>query len=270
MGTLNKTNKSALVKKLETNVPPANEIPRPSACIIDGMSLIQKMKGDNLTFEKLSDQLFYNVLGTSAASERVDIVLDVYKQLSIKDIEISLRGSEEGIRFTNILPYHKIQHWRRLLKCSVSKMKLIVFMVQQWRLEKTQQKLGGKVMYVTCGEFCYQITRTNISKVDKLKTTKEEADTRILLYARHASIGMAAVIIVAEDTDVIVLCLAFQQHITNTCSIFVKCGSRTRIRYIDIRKVASTVGKDECIALLGMHVFTGCDTVSAFQVGENF
>ena len=62
MGTLNKTNKSVLVRKLETNVPPANEIPRTSACIIDGMSLIQKMKGDNLTFEELSDQLFHRQL----------------------------------------------------------------------------------------------------------------------------------------------------------------------------------------------------------------
>ena len=80
---------------------------------------------------------------------------------------------------------------------------------------------------------------------------------------------MASVIIVAED--VIVLCMAFQQHITDTCCIFVKCGSRTRIRYIDIRKVATTVGKDECKELLEgcMHLQAVTQSV-LLQVGENF
>jgi len=32
----------------------------------------------------------------------------------------------------------------------------------------------------------------------------------------------------------------------------------------DMRKVAATLGIDVCRALIGMHSFTGCDTVSAF------
>ena len=32
----------------------------------------------------------------------------------------------------------------------------------------------------------------------------------------------------------------------------------------DIRKVAASLGIDVCRALIGMHSFTGCDTVSAF------
>ena len=32
---------------------------------------------------------------------------------------------------------------------------------------------------------------------------------------------------------------------------------------VDIQKVAATVGIDVCRALIGMHAYTGCDTVSA-------
>ena len=44
----------------------------------------------------------------------------------------------------------------------------------------------------------------------------------------------------------------------------MKCGSQNRVRYIDITKLMNAIGKDMCQALLGMHAFTGCDTVSAF------
>ena len=40
------TNKAALARKLEAKASPADEIKSPSACIIDGMSAVQKMKGD--------------------------------------------------------------------------------------------------------------------------------------------------------------------------------------------------------------------------------
>ncbi|KAK5921267.1 hypothetical protein CgunFtcFv8_024984 [Champsocephalus gunnari] len=41
-GSLRKTNKAALARELEKNVSPAEDMPEPSACIIDGMSLVQK------------------------------------------------------------------------------------------------------------------------------------------------------------------------------------------------------------------------------------
>jgi len=44
------TSKAALARKLERQVLPAETIPEPSATIIDGMSLVQKMKGNDQTF----------------------------------------------------------------------------------------------------------------------------------------------------------------------------------------------------------------------------
>ena len=49
-GSLRKNNKAALARELERNVSLAEVIPEPSATIIDGMSLVQKLKGNDNTF----------------------------------------------------------------------------------------------------------------------------------------------------------------------------------------------------------------------------
>ena len=93
------------------------------------MSAVQKMKGDKRTFEELAELMLVSVIGTCAGSERIDVVFDVYRQLSIKGAKRAMQGSEMGIRFTNIIPGHMIQQWRRLLFCDSSETKLISFMV---------------------------------------------------------------------------------------------------------------------------------------------
>ena len=52
-GSLRKTSKAALAKELQKNVPAAEQIPQPSSCV-DGMVLVQKLKGDHQTFLVLS------------------------------------------------------------------------------------------------------------------------------------------------------------------------------------------------------------------------
>lgn len=262
-GTIKKTNKAALARKLESNAHPAEDFPRPSACIIDGMSIVQKIRGDNLTFNELSDQLLACVLRLASGSDRIDVVFDTYQAVSIKEAERALRRSENGIRFTNIEPGHKIQQWRRLLSCGTSKTKLIQFISEQWQREEKRKQLGKKMMYVTSGEHCTLITSDMISDVEELRSVQEEADTRILLHVKHAGAQVPSTIIISEDSDVMILCLAFQKDIK--CKMFVKCGTASRIRYIDVSKVAKTIGHSTCTALPGMHAYTGCDTVSSFS-----
>ena len=101
------------------------------------------------------------------------------------------------------------------------------------------------------------ITNDNWEEVCELKSTHEEADTRVLLHA--AKNGYKAVVITAEDTDILVLALGFSQTIP--CQLYQKVGMQKCRKYIDINKVASNLGIDVCTALVGLH---GCDTVSAF------
>ena len=46
--------------------------------------------------------------------------------------------------------------------------------------------------------------------------------------------------------------------------LFQRCVSQQMARYIDITKIVCAIGLQVCKALLGLHAFTGCDSVSSF------
>lgn len=118
-------------------------------------------------------------------------------------------------------------------------------------------------MKQTRGATCYRITSENSNEFPSLQCNQEEADGRLLLHAAHAATeGYGAVVICSEDTDVFIMALAFHDKIG--VPLFQRCGTKTRKRIIDIKRVASSVGLHVCRALIGMHAYTGCDTVSSF------
>ena len=43
------------------------------------MALIQKIHGENSTFEELSDHIFQSILHAGQGSDRIDLVFDVYR-----------------------------------------------------------------------------------------------------------------------------------------------------------------------------------------------
>ncbi|KAK3713974.1 hypothetical protein QZH41_005643 [Actinostola sp. cb2023] len=93
-GSLRKTNKATLAKELQRNVPAVDIIPLPSATIIDGMALVQRLKGDHKTFSEVGDALLNMALNESYQSTRIDIVFDVYRSDSIKNSERQNRVTE--------------------------------------------------------------------------------------------------------------------------------------------------------------------------------
>lgn len=114
-----------------------------------------------------------------------------------------------------------------------------------------------------CGYTCYQLLPGVMQPISELELTQEEADTQIFLHAVHAPRSkFASVIIVSEDTDVLVLLLTFKSFVPS--SMFIKCGSQTRVKYIEVSRVVESIGASVCRSLLGFHAFSGCDRVSAF------
>ena len=109
----------------------------------------------------------------------------------------------------------------------------------------------------------YQLSCGVVQPISELESTLEEADTQMLLHSLHAARQrFASVVIVSEDTDVLVLLLAFKSFIPS--SVFIKCGSQTRVKYIEVSRIVESVGAIVCRSLPGFHAFSGCDTVSAF------
>ena len=69
--------------------------------------------------------------------------------------------------------------------------------------------------------------------VDELLTTQEESDIPMLMHANHSTSQYNSVIFSAGNTDVLVLCMAFQECID--ASLYIKCGIKTRKRILDVK-----------------------------------
>ena len=91
-GTLRKTNKAVLSNNLEKESTPSEEIPENSSCIIDAISLVQKIKGKQKTFKEVAETLFRKAMSEKVSCNRVDLVFDVYEEKSIKNAERRNRG----------------------------------------------------------------------------------------------------------------------------------------------------------------------------------
>jgi len=59
----------------------------PSATVIDRMSVVQKLKGNDQSFLQLAESAVFHVLHEGCKRHRVDVVFDVYREMSIKDAE---------------------------------------------------------------------------------------------------------------------------------------------------------------------------------------
>ena len=188
------------------------------------------------------------------------MVFDIYREDSIMNVERSNSGSTSGIHLQNMGPGHRIQQWRKFLSSSANKANL---KVPGGRVEDTQSEGNDRQLYVASEETCLHITNEQWAEVAGLSSNQEEADTRIILHAAHAAEeGYRAVVVTAEDTDVMFLCLALSPDIS--CPLFQKCGTKNRVRYIDINQLRHGLGDDVFNYLIGMQSYTGCDTVSAF------
>ena len=230
------------------------------------MALVQRAKfhGQQPSFDEIADRIFSMAISEASLSTRLDIVFDTYKPLSIKYNERANRATA-GLQVENIAPGQKIKQWRKFLAQESNKVSLIKFLVQEWSSEKYLERLGRlhKVLFITSEEKCFRFSAVRCREVPELQCVQEEADGRLLLHTSHAAeAGYEAVMISSNDTDVLVLNIAFCNAIK--APMYQKSGTGTRTQLIDIGKVASSLGPSVCTALPGMHAFTGCNSVSSF------
>ena len=77
---------------------------------------------------------------------------------------------------------------------------------------------GVPVLLLNQPSDCYEITSQAANIVEELNSTQEEADTRLILHAAHVvKSGYKTVVVASEDTDVFLLCLAFNCFIRHPC-----------------------------------------------------
>ncbi|KXJ15853.1 hypothetical protein AC249_AIPGENE21951 [Exaiptasia diaphana] len=157
-GSLRKNNKASLAKELKKNVTPTDELPQPCARILDGMAMVQKIRGDQKTFSEVADTLMSVALNEGIESERFDVVFDFYRENPIKGAEREKRGSESGHEFRNIKSDHKIRQWRKFLLSPTNKSQLIKFISEEWQRERFTDRIASKTIFVTTEEKCFEIS----------------------------------------------------------------------------------------------------------------
>ena len=67
---------------MEKQVSPANVIPKPSACIIDAMTLLHKIIVEKKALGYLTKIIFASALKGGTSNDRINIISDVYKDIN--------------------------------------------------------------------------------------------------------------------------------------------------------------------------------------------
>lgn len=84
-------------------------------------------------------------LVTSTASRRVDVVFDVYHEVSIRNVKRLKRPLiPDGVQYKKI--FHAYTSWNKLL--SGTKPEIVKFVVSQKKTEAFKGRLCNRIMYV--------------------------------------------------------------------------------------------------------------------------
>jgi len=177
-GLLRKTNKASLATTLQRNVTAVEQLPENCASVVDGIGLVQRVKGDQATFADIATTVFSMVLDEGDKSNRIDVVFDTYRENSIKNSERLLRGEECGHQLQAIVGTQIVRQWRSFLTRVKNKNSLISFIVREWMKAGFREKLQQKVLYATMSNRCYRITSDGSNEVQTLQCQHEEADGR--------------------------------------------------------------------------------------------
>ena len=202
----------------------------------------------------------------SHKSTRVDFVTDTYPVVSIKGTERTKRAGK-GAEIITI--YGKTQktpcQFKKFLANGSNKEHLVEFLFKTWQDTCLQTSIK---LIVSHGIYCHQLTwdangKCSAELVLELIADHEEADTRLILHAKHASDTYiySCVVIRSLDTDVAIICLMFSQTIPK---LYFQTGKRNLQRIISIDLMAEVLGTDICKSLIGLHVYSGFDSTSPF------
>ena len=128
---------------------------------------------------------------------------------------------------------------------------------------------------MTDDENVFKINHDSLSLVENLNRNHEEADTRMILNAKHADNSYQKILIASPDTDVFVLCISLQNYIDGRIEFLT--GMKNSRMIIDIKVVRENfvTSMNVCNAanelflasIIGSHSFTGCVSQYLFWSG---
>ena len=100
-------------------------------CLIDGMALVQRLKGAQKTFAEIAEFLLSMALNKGTLSDTIDVLFDDNRDDSIKNAERESGGEGSGSEFRYLQTDHRVKQWRKFLYSSRNKQALIVFVTKE-------------------------------------------------------------------------------------------------------------------------------------------
>lgn len=281
-GSMRKTAKATLAKKLEATVGEASHLPDAashSAHVMDGMVTLQSLNDSGFqTFNDLGELVLRKTLGLLNQNPNAHCVTIVYDRYdnsqSIKCFERERRGNTSNSKTHHITGTGNVPNYRLYLQSCGNKAALCLF-VSNYIISAAPARLKVQDTIVLAGGFengqdVRIVDHTGVHCLPELDSTHEEADTRMVLHAIHLSRNYQTIIVKSDDTDVLVLLIYYvSRQVFGTASIFMHAGHGDRQRFIPVSEISKRLGTALCESLPACHALTGCDTTSSlFKIGK--
>ena len=243
-GSIHKTTKRVLAKMLKDQVEVLPHLSPATALetvhILDGMAIVQMMKSAGAsTFGELASKHYTAITAPLAQSscKEVHMVFDQYWATSIKGGERSRRGSSSSLEVYIHGPSTPIpKQWAKYITNPQNKINLYDFLTSTMCSHRKEKLADGKKLVIgggyKDGKIAVPISNGALEFTEPLACSHEEADTRLLLHAKHASSSRSRVIIQSPDTNVPVLCATHFESIS-FCSRLVSKITSIMCQYID-------------------------------------
>ena len=102
------------------------------------------------------------------------------------------------------------RQWKKFLASGENKEETMKFIFNCWR-NADPRALKGVEVFLAHEDKCHKLTELlgdmSCTEIEELSSDHEEADTRMIAHARHASLSYSNVIVKSPDTDVFFIAL---------------------------------------------------------------
>jgi hypothetical protein len=247
----------------EPNQQPMNPIPAPKCvAIVDGMADLQSMKKTDLIFNcrDLANHFIERLWHKYGDYDEVHLVFDRYdvpNSLKTSTRERRLGGKQAVVyHITDSTCVSRIK-MSDLLSHVKTKDQLTTYLAQKVLDHARKNGRNVIVAWRTCAEASMENFQHDLSSI------LEEADTKLILHALHAtSNGATSIRIHSPDTDVLILALRrYPELCEDTCFV---TGSAENHRLIPLQSIYNVLGPSKAAALPGFHAFSGADITGKF------
>ena len=215
---------------------------RVSCTIIDGQALVQAIgkPAGAKTFGDLAEAFSSAVFSHfSATCTQVDVTFDRYKKTSIKSGTRTKRACAQSKPIRRNIGNKEVPlpiKWKHFIDHPDNKADLANFLSEDLIRRAKDMLQNGEL--ITSGGFVQETgaASSHGTDVSPLKSTHEEADTRIILHALAAcQNGYDRLIICSRDTDVLVLLVHFANQLSQ--EIWFRAGTAQRRCFVAVHAI---------------------------------